>query len=137
MGMTKSAVCLYDPERRELAIEAAVGLTDEEPRSGWYRLGEGMTDKVTRSGLPIVIPDIGREPHVLNNIRARDLHGVAFICLPIKIHRKILGVLSVERPSLKMRAPMDADLQVLTIMTSLIGPLPYSSARNRRATSTH
>lgn len=112
MGMTKSTVCLYDPQRCELAIEAAAGLTDEEQRRGRYRLGEGITGQVMQSGLPIVVPD-AREAH--------DLQGIVFICLPIKIHGKILGVLSVERPSGDTRASVEADLQVLTIMASLIG----------------
>lgn len=66
MGMTTSTVCLYDPQRCELTIEAAVGLTDEEQRRGRYRLGEGIVGKVMQSGLPIVVPDIGGQPHVLN-----------------------------------------------------------------------
>src|SRR5574337_1954436 len=124
MGMTKSTVCLYDPNRGELAIEAAFGLTHEERRRGRYRLGEGITGKVMKLGLPMVVPDIGREPHFLNKTRARktrDLQGIVFICLPIKIYGKVLGVLSVERPSHDTRALVEADLQVLTIMASLIG----------------
>lgn len=121
MGMTKSTVCLHDPRRCTLTLEAAVGLTDEEQHGSRYRLGDGIAEKVMQSGLPIVIPDIDREPHFLNETRTYDLQGIVFICLPIKIHGKILGVLSVERPSRDTRASVDADLQVLTIMTSLIG----------------
>ena len=107
MGMTKSTVCLYDSKRRELAIEAAFGLTHEEQRRGRYRLGEGITGKVMKLGLPMVVPDISKEPYFLNKTRARDaraLQGIAFICLPMKIHGKVLGVLSVERPSRDTRA---------------------------------
>lgn len=125
MGMTKSTVCLYDPDRRELALEAAVGLTDKEQRRERYRLGEGITGKVMQSGLPIVIPDIGREPHVPHKTRAREAgdleEGIVLICLPIKVHGKVLGVLSVARRSHDPRASVEADLQALTIMASLIG----------------
>ena len=112
MGMTTSTVCLYDLTRRELAIEAAVGLTHEAQRRGRCQLEEGIAEKVMQSGLPMVVPD-AREAH--------DLHGNVFICLPIKIHGKILGVLSVQRPSRDTRASVETELQVLTIMASLIG----------------
>ncbi|VUZ85088.1 Nitrogen fixation protein VnfA [Candidatus Methylomirabilis lanthanidiphila] len=121
MGMTTSTVCLYDPQRCELTIEAAVGLTDEEQRRGRYRLGEGIVGKVMQSGLPIVVPDIGGQPHVLNKTRACDPQGTVFICLPIKVYGKILGVLSAGGPARDTRASVDADVQVLTIMASLIG----------------
>lgn len=124
MGMTKSTVCLYDPERRELALEAAVGLTHEEQQRGQYRPGEGIMGQVMISGLPMVIPDISGTPHSPNKTRARDSHdlqGIVFICLPIKVYGKVLGVLSGERPSRDTRASVEADLQVLTIMASLIG----------------
>ena len=124
MGMTKGAICLYDRKRRELSIEAALGLTDEEQRRGHYHLGEGITGKVMKLGIPMVIPDLGKEPYFLNKTRARtprDLHGIAFTCLPIKIGGEVLGVLSVERPTRDARASLEEDLRVLTIVASLIG----------------
>ncbi len=124
MGMTKGAICLYDPQRRDLGIEAAFGLTDEERHRGRYRLGEGITGKVMKLGIPMVVPDISKEPHFLNKTRARDtrdLHGIAFLCVPIKISGELLGVLSVERPSRDARASVEEDLRVLTVVASLIG----------------
>lgn len=124
MGMTKGTVCLYDQKRRELSIEAAFGLTDEERRRGRYRMGEGIIGKVMKLGVPMAVPDIGKEPHFLNKTRARearDLHGIAFICLPIKIGGEVLGVLSAERPSRDARASVEEDLRVLTVVASLIG----------------
>ncbi len=124
MGMTKGAVCFYDPARRELGIEAAFGLTNEERRRGRYRTGEGITGKVMKLGLPMVVPDISKEPHFLNKTRARqagDLQGITFMCLPIRICGEVLGVLSVERPADNTRASVEEDLRVLTIIASLIG----------------
>ncbi len=124
MGMTKGTVCLYDQKRCDLAIEAAFGLTDEERRRGRYRIGEGIIGKVMKLGVPMVVPDISKEPHFLNKTRARearDLQGIAFICVPIKIGGEVLGVLSVERPSRDARASVEEDLRVLTVVASLIG----------------
>lgn len=124
MGMTKGAICLYDRSRRELSIEAAFGLTDEERRRGHYRMGEGITGKVMKLGVPMVVPDLGKEPYFLNKTRARtprDLHGIAFTCLPIKIGGEVLGVLSVERPTRDARTSLEEDLRVLTIVASLLG----------------
>ncbi|MBM2837035.1 MAG: transcriptional regulator [candidate division NC10 bacterium] len=139
MGMTKGTICLYDQKRRDLAIEAAFGLTDEERHRGRYRIGEGITGKVMKLGSPMVVPDISKEPHFLNKTRARearDLHGIAFICLPIKIAGEVLGVLSVERPSRDARASVEEDLRILTVVASLIGHavrLRQEQARNLEA----
>jgi len=139
MGMTKGAICLYDRKRGELGIEAAFGLTDEERHRGRYRIGEGITGKVMKLGVPMVVPDISKEPHFLNKTRARearDLHGIAFICLPIKIAGEVLGVLSVERPSRDARASVEEDLRILTVVASLIGHavrLRHEQARNLEA----
>ena len=124
MGITRGSVCLYDPTRREISIEAAFGLTDEERRRARYRIGEGIPGKVLKLGIPIALPDISKEPNFLNKTHARearDLQGIASICLPIKIGGKVLGVLSVERPSYDTQASLEEDLRVLTIMASLIG----------------
>lgn len=48
MGMTKGTVYFHDPTRRELGIEAAFGLTNEERRRGRYRTGEGITGEVMK-----------------------------------------------------------------------------------------
>jgi Nif-specific regulatory protein len=139
MGMTKGAICLYDRKRGELGIEAAFGLTDEERHRGRYRIGEGITGKVMKLGVPMVVPDISKEPHFLNKTRAREareLHGIAFICLPIKIAGEVLGVLSVERPSRDARASVEEDLRILTVVASLIGHavrLRHEQARNLEA----
>jgi transcriptional regulator with GAF, ATPase, and Fis domain len=139
MGMTKGTVCFYDPTRRELAIKAAFGLTSEERRRGRYRLGEGITGKVMKLGLSMVVPDISKEPHFLNKTRARqprELQGITFICVPIRIRGEVLGVLSVERPAHDMRASAEDDLRVLTIVASLIGHavrLREEQARNLHA----
>ena len=139
MGMTKGAICLYDRKRGELGIEAAFGLTDEERHRGRYRIGEGITGKVMKLGVPMVVPDISKEPHFLNKTRARearDLNGIAFICAPIKIAGEVFGVLSVERPSRDARASVEEDLRVLTVVASLIGHavrLRHEQARNLEA----
>jgi Nif-specific regulatory protein len=124
MGMSKGAICLYDRARRELRIEAAFGLTDEERRRGHYRLGEGITGKVMKLAIPMVVPDLSKEPYFLNKTRARaqrELQGVAFTCLPIKVAGEVLGVLSVERPRRDARGSLEEDLRVLTIVAALIG----------------
>jgi len=124
MEMTKGTVSFYGPTRRELGIKAAFGLTNEERRRGRYRIGEGITGKVMKRGLPMVVHDIIKEPHLLNKTRARqagDLQGTTFMHLPMRIRGEVLGVLSVERPSYDGRATEEEELRVLTIIASLIG----------------
>lgn len=139
MGMTKGTVCFYDPARRELGIKAAFGLTGEERRRSRHRIEDGIAGQVMKLGLPMVVPDLGKEPHLLNKTRARrarELQGITFLCVPIRIRGEILGVLSVERPAHDVRASAEDDLRVLTIVASLIGHavrLREEQARNLHA----
>ncbi len=123
MGMRKGTILLYDAPRDELSIRVAVGMTPEEMARGKYQKGEGILGKVIQHGVPMVIPDIGAEPQLLDRTRSRgDLPSqpVAFLAVPIKAGGQTLGVLSVDRLFAE-RVSFEEDMRVLTIVASLIG----------------
>ena len=79
-------------------IENAWGLTDEERSKGVYRMGEGITGYVVQTGDSLVVPNIAEEPAFLDRTGARrdvDTSRLAFICVPVKLGREVLGTLSV------------------------------------------
>lgn len=81
-----------------LYIEASQGLTEEEIRRGKYHLGEGITGRVGEYGVPILIPDITKDPNFLNRTKTRgSLKNVAFLCVPIIHMEKVIGTLSMDR----------------------------------------
>ncbi|MBF0537435.1 MAG: sigma 54-interacting transcriptional regulator [Nitrospirae bacterium] len=132
LKMTMKFLCMFLDLKRatialmqddELAIMAAHGLTRGEIELGHYKKGEGIMGQVGKSGYPIVIPNIRDEPFFLNKTGSRpDIKSedVAFLCVPIKFGREILGVLSVDRLLNSKGVSLDEDLRLLKIISALI-----------------
>lgn len=83
-----------------LQIEVSRGLADTEKKRGIYHLGEGITGRVALSGESLCVPDISKDKIFLNRTGAHKKNEhTAFICVPIIRMERIVGTLSVERPS--------------------------------------
>lgn len=119
------AVVSLMQESGELQIFEASGLTAEEKARGRFKVGEGITGKIMKSGIPMVVPDISREPLFLHRTGAPQGLGdevVAFIGVPIQVGRSTVGVLSVTRgapPSMSVR--YERIVRLLKMAANLIG----------------
>jgi Nif-specific regulatory protein len=135
LKMRHSTVSLVQ-EDGSVHVVGAYGLTAEEIRRGQYQVGEGIIGRVMRSGVPIVIPDIAKEPLFLNRTRSRDLSQgkvISFIGVPIKVGRETLGVLAIDRERTGARLPKAGhDVQLLKMVAILIGQM----ARLHRSVAT-
>ncbi len=125
LKMHRSMVSLVQ-ESGELHTTGAYGLTVEEVRRGQYQAGEGVVGRILKTGMPIVVPDIAKEPLFLNRTRSRDLtkgQVIAFLGVPIKAGREVLGVLSIDRERETNRRPakFERDVQILKMVANLIG----------------
>jgi Nif-specific regulatory protein len=119
LEMQRGCVFLLDPVSQGLKIVAAHGLTPREILRGTYRIGEGIVGKVVETGAPMFVPNIGEEPKFLNKTESRpEKKGISFLCIPITLERKTLGVLSVDRIYSEERGNVDDDLRVLYIVSS-------------------
>jgi Nif-specific regulatory protein len=119
LDMQRGCVFLLDPVSQGLRIVAAHGLTPREILRGTYRIGEGIVGKVMETGAPMFVPNIGEEPKFLNKTESRpEKKGISFLCIPITLERKTLGVLSVDRIYAEERGSVDDDLRVLYIVAS-------------------
>ncbi|HEX4076038.1 MAG TPA: sigma 54-interacting transcriptional regulator [Candidatus Acidoferrales bacterium] len=97
-GAFRSAVTLLREGSQELCIEASVGL-NADGQAVRYQAGEGVTGRVVQTGKPVVLPQASREPTFLNRAGQRRYSSaweITFICVPIVVHRKPLGSLSVD-----------------------------------------
>lgn len=124
MGMRRGTLTLIDPDTKQLYIELAHGLTEEEKGRGIYKIGEGITGKVVETGEPIIVPDVGKEPLFLNRTRSRgdiSRENISFISVPVKVKGETIGVLSVDRLFADKSISLEEDVRVLTIVASLIG----------------
>jgi Nif-specific regulatory protein len=122
LGMNRGAISLLNPETSEIHIEVAHGISSAEMTRGRYRLGEGVTGRVIETGRPMAIPRLTDEPLFLDRTGARsriDKSKIAFICVPIKEGRRVIGALSVDRLFEKEPSPKE-DLRLLSVISSLI-----------------
>jgi Nif-specific regulatory protein len=96
-GMFRSTVALLRDDTGELHIEACNGLSAEGQRVQ-YRVGEGITGRVVESGKPIVVPQVSREPMLLNRAAQRKglKEELTYVCVPIIVGRKRVGALGVD-----------------------------------------
>jgi len=98
-GMKRSSVMLLDHDTNELRVVASHGLDEIEARRVRYQLGEGVSGRVAQTGKPVVVPQISREPMFLDRLGARRKSlrkELTFICVPVLVNRKPVGVLGVD-----------------------------------------
>ena len=119
LQMHRGVLALYDVQAGELAVEHAYGLTPEMMEHGRYRLAHGIYAQVMERGVPMAAPNVGDAPIVLGADAERtETRHVAFLCVPILMESKAVGVLSVDRAPVDERTLAD-DLNFLTILASV------------------
>jgi len=121
LSMNRATITLKSGERGHLKIRASHGLRPEERERGVYRSGEGVTGLIFRTAEPFVVPDISKEPLFLNKTGARKIvkGRIAFIGVPIVLHGKPIGVLSVDR-LFDEDISFEEDIRFLTILAVLV-----------------
>jgi Nif-specific regulatory protein len=111
-------------ESGELHLVSAIGLSQDEFRSARYRVGEGVTGKIFQRGVPYVALDIEQDPLFLAHADASPADQgkcIAFIGVPIKAAREILGVLCIDRVVERGARSFDDDVRFLSMVANLIG----------------
>ena len=116
--VVRSAVTLLDEDTRELVIRASTGLTADGQRAR-YRLGEGVTGRVVDTGKPVVVPQVSKEPLLLNRAARRDRQELTFICVPLVVNRRPVGALGVDLPFKKDR-DFDRSLKFYKLVAAII-----------------
>ena len=111
---------IYMPEENEILIDVSYGYTDSEIKKGRYKPGEGIIGTVFETGNPVVIPSIENEPKFLNKTGARsdDFENISFICIPIKVHDKTIGTISIDLH--KEDENFSEEMQTLTVLSIII-----------------
>jgi len=119
MGLSRGTLTLRRPDTDVFEIEASRGLSVDERKRGRYSLGEGVTGRVARDGRPALVPDISKDPEFLDRTGSRRESKLAFLCAPIIHQRRVIGTISIDRPT----APMDdlkRDLDFLGLVSDLL-----------------
>jgi Nif-specific regulatory protein len=119
----RGVVMLVDGDTNLLRIVASFGMDQTKARSIKYKVGEGITGRVAETGKPVIVPQISREPLFLDRLGLRKkltaAQELTFICVPVTVSGRTVGVLGVDLP---YRADRDYDRasQSLAIVAAMI-----------------
>ncbi|MBD5803358.1 Nif-specific regulatory protein [Azoarcus sp. Aa7] len=113
-------------ESGELHLVGASGMSGEEFSKCRECIGEGLPGRIFRTGMPVVIPDITKEAgfvhcHGCTGELESQGRRVAYIGVPIKTGREVVGVMAVERVIFDASHRFDEDVHLLKMAANLIG----------------
>ena len=91
---TRGAVTLVVKDDSPLHIESPVATGPDNVRE---RYGDAVTARVIESGKPVVIPRVTREPTFGHRV-SLDQRERSVACVPVMLHRKTAGALTIELP---------------------------------------
>lgn len=113
-GSQAAAIVLFDEEQGKFTDVYTRGLSDNFVTNMQFRPG-GLADEALLGDKPAVFSDDVGSRHQLSAL-ARDEGITAFICLPLKVHQKNLGVFYVY--STVVEAYGHGELSVLAILAN-------------------
>ena len=121
LGLNRGTITLLSPDSKEIRVEVAQSLPEEQSRTVRYRLGEGVTGKVMQTGKAMIVPKVSQEPLFLNRFERWNVtkEEISFICVPITIGQEVIGTISVDRLYDKT-VSLEEDMRVLSIVASMI-----------------
>ncbi len=111
-----AGVALVDRERNKLVLAAQASRDGVRLLTGLsVRLGEGITGAVAETGLPVLVPDVAKDPRYVSAIV-----GIrSELCVPLRVADETVGVLNVE--STQLRAFDDENLVALAAVGDHLG----------------
>lgn len=120
-------VMLPNYQTRELEVAFSIDLLRENIEAGQYtvKFNKGLTGYVWRLGQVALVTDVLNENIFLSRIAEPiegSKHHVGFICVPILVDTRPIGVLSVQRRSNPRRRYSD-DVDLLRVIATLLAPV--------------
>lgn len=115
------SIMLLDRDRQRLRVAVARGQSEDMPAQAEIAVGQGIAGKVVQNGEPVLVEDIETDPRFA---KASDpkYGGGSFICLPLRVQDRIIGVVNLARKEYAVgRAPTapsfsQTDLQFLNAL---------------------
>ncbi len=121
LGVKNSSLILWDEETELLHFHLATGEKSQQLTSMTMQRGEGIAGWVAEHGVPLVVPDVEKEPRYNPRIsEALQFKTRSILCVPIRARNILIGSFeTVNR--LDGRAFEEKDLPLMTAFASLIG----------------
>ncbi|MFT3956407.1 MAG: nif-specific transcriptional activator NifA [Piscinibacter sp.] len=122
MELPRAMIVLNDSDDNALRVHSSVGLSREQEARGLWQPGEGVVGHVAASGMPVVVPDVAQASEFIDRtgaFGAQDGHMMAFVVVPLKTDKAVLGALAAQR-EVRGGARLSDDQRVLTMVASLL-----------------
>jgi Nif-specific regulatory protein len=119
VGLERGMVSLMDAKTGELQVSLAYGVSDKITKEVSYPSGEGIVGTIMKTGNSIVVKRIMEEPRFLSRLGIYNPMG-AFVGVPIKIGKKVVGVLAAQ-PALDAEILLGEYERFLKMVANLIG----------------
>ena len=122
LGLGRVMIVMPADEGGTLRVHSSVGLDRQQEERGQWKAGEGVIGRVYQRGLPVVVPDVAQSAEFIDRtgaFGARDGQMTAFVVVPLKSDRGVLGVLAAQR-ALTGGARLTDDQRILTMVATLL-----------------
>jgi diguanylate cyclase (GGDEF)-like protein len=94
VGADSCSIMLLDESRKELLINAASGLPEDEADAVTFRVGEGVAGWVAEHGAPALIPDAATDVR-FKAVPGQKLVIASLLCVPLLTKDGVIGTLTV------------------------------------------
>jgi len=116
LGFEESAILLLDEASGRLVVRASYGFPPGEQIEGIsFSTGEGISGIVAKTGEWLLIPDTSKDTRYLH-YKGRHLQDGSFLCVPMKLQDRLIGLFNVLRP--RASAFSEADIRLLTSLAN-------------------
>jgi len=122
LALPRAMIVRSDDADGVLRVQASVGLSREHEQRGRWRRGEGIIGHVFASGMPVVVPDVAQAPEFIDRtgaFSAPDERMQAFVVVPLKTDKGVMGVLAAQR-AVEGGARLADDQRILTMVAALL-----------------
>jgi len=90
MNAEASSLMLYDPERKELFFEVALGKKGEKVKRIRLKLGQGIAGTAAKMDKVLNIPDVTKDPHFYKEADSRSgFKTKSILTVPLKRKGKL------------------------------------------------
>jgi diguanylate cyclase (GGDEF)-like protein len=119
LSVAEMALLLYDERAQQLTVRATAGFTPEtDPRGMRFGADEGAVGLVATSGQSLYIRDTKTDPRYLH-FKGKHVHEGSFMCVPMKLPGRLVGVLMALREGVDMFG--ETDRRLLESLASTAG----------------
>ncbi len=115
----RGSIFLVEDNAKELILKTALGMNMSEQKHMVKRMGEGIVGRVAQLQKPLIVEDISKDSRFKNHQARRGYNSPSFICAPLMIKDKLIGVINVANKD-SHESFTNNDLELLDFLSNQI-----------------